>query len=630
MLSVGPSAEDAKMSDAIDQILAAGNVLGGHRTRQKARTLVPALKVRLGVAPGDTTFDPALEDFIIDVILGAAWYVRKYQSARVKAYWFIAANAALVVGVPTALYLASRDMTATGAVALLSGLLTGIFALQKTLSAWFAQQQRYAAWYQCTSDLKQIYYGLLRQHPAGQPDQPSGSSRSLVDDLSAGADQARKIINSEQLAFYQSLALPTMDVLDMLTGSSATVAKLITSLMPAAVPESPAKATNFLTVGTKAIGVTAATPNRTPSDRVDFAAGMARDAVPGATGTLPSFDSATVVACADRSLASAADLEQVFAIAGGFFAWYNRALSGTLAFRHRGKARDDNDINKHFTSFWDQMGVTFGTTPISLVEFCALMSINIEETTGDLTAAPEEVNGMNHPHPGLAYAFDRIPGLKQSYNRSPNKTALELFSDADFVAAHGGLPGAQIILNRPGGIDPAWGGDTWPAGADARPDGTVNGFVMQADFYKFRGRGVIQTTWRDAYKEILRFLLSDNPMLEPGALLIRNQWLASAGTLSGDPALEFVLTTSTTQQWDKLFESPLVLAQGVHIDSSQKRNYLRLSHDVTVLSGDRMTIGSLMRMAATINGGDYPSRVVPMMKTMMSGVAELVEAVATA
>jgi len=55
----------------------------------------------------------------------------------------------------------------------------------------------------------------------------------------------------------------------------------------------------------------------------------------------------------------------------------------------------------------------------------------------------------------------------------------------------------------------------------------------------------------------------------------------------------------------------------------QKGNYLKLRHDVDGLSAGRSVNGSLLHMASRINGGDYPARVVPMMKTMMCGVASL-------
>jgi hypothetical protein len=323
-------------------------------------------------------------------------------------------------------------------------------------------------------------------------------------------------------------------------------------------------------------------------------------------------------------LSNAADVNTLFAAEGGFFAWYNRTLSGTTAFRHRGRARDDADIKGHFTNFWNHLADTFGARTITAVEFSALMAVNIQETTGDLTAAPEEVNGMHGPHPGLAYAFDKIDGLKQSYNHSPNKSALALFEDSDFVSAHKMLPGAQRVLAHPGGIDPAWGGEKWPNGFDATPKASVNGFVMQADFFKFRGRGVIQTTWRSDYREILNFILSADLTSQPDVLAVRQRWEAAAGSRSGRDKLEHILTISRTDEWDRVFLNGLILAQGVQIDSTQKENYLKLSHDIDGLSADRQTRGSLLHMARKINGGDYPATVVPMMKTMMCGIAALV------
>jgi hypothetical protein len=604
----------AESAATIDAILAAGDLLGGHRTRQKAKTLIPDLMQKLGLTTVDPVLERQLEEYVIDVILGAAWYTRKYKSARTKVFLYIAGNASLVVGIPAAIFLGSQHASSaqiSTLAAQFTALLTGIFALQKTLSAWFAQRQQYATWYQCSSDLKQIYYDLLRQH-AG-----ASAGPKLAGDLDAGAERARKVLDTERLGFYQRLSLPTMDVLDMLTGSSNTVTQLISGLMP---PVPGTRPTQSVAVGTKTIADAETLPGS------GGIAGPVQEAVFTTTSALPSFNSNTVLNCANAAISNAADVQAMFAPAGGFFTWYNQTLRSTPAFQHCGRARNDTDIYSKFTNFWNQLKVAFGTDTITFVEFCALMSISIEETAGNMTAAPEEVNGMHHAHPGLAYAFDKIPGLKDSYNHGPNRSALQLFRDHDFITAHDTLPGAQPVLTRPGGIDLAWGEDTWPDGFDATPDARVNGFVMQADFFKFRGRGVIQTTWRSDYKEILRFILSADMTSQPDVLSVRQQWETAAGTRSADAKLEFILTVSRTDEWDRIFLNPLILAEGVHIDSAQKGEYLKLSHDANVLSADQTTKGSLLRMAHKINGGDYPSRVVPMMKTMMEGVADLVSA----
>jgi hypothetical protein len=605
-------------SSSIDSILAKGDILSGHRTRRQAQELMPDFARELGLTNLDPTLKRKMEDFVIEVVLGAAWYTRKYKSAYLKTWFYIACNGALVIGMPVAIYAASRysSFQWTTSVAQFSGLLTGVFAMQKMLSAWFAQQQQYATWYQCSSDLKQIYYELLRQHGGAV----AGSA--LADDLDAGTIQARKVMDTERLGFYQRLALPSMDVLDMLTASSASTTSLVSSLLPAP----GATTTKAVTVGTKTIAGAIAIPAHTDVSQLDNTVTLVDKLALQPSPTASVFDATTVARCAGTTLSGAADINALFQPAGGFFKWYNQTMSGKAAFTHRGAARNDSDINAHFNRFWDLLSVAFGKDPISFVEFCALMAINLEETTGNLTAAPEEVNGMHSVPPGLAYAFNAIPGLKQSYNKASNRTAFECFNDQDFLAAHRALPGADRVLNRLGGIDPAWGSGFWPRGFDATPDATVNGFVMQADFYKFRGRGVIQTTWRADYKAILSYILAADFTAHPDLAAQRQTWTDRAGALGGDAQLEAILTKSRTEEWDQIFLNPLILAQGVSIDNLAKGSYLSLAHNVDVLSADARTEGSLLHMAARINGGEYPTRVVPMMKGLMCGVADLLGA----
>ncbi len=339
---------------------------------------------------------------------------------------------------------------------------------------------------------------------------------------------------------------------------------------------------------------------------------------------IPPFSQQVVDICGDINLRNSADVVAMFAGQGGFFAWYNSVLSATAAFRHRGRAQNTAAINQHFTQFWDQIPNTFGRPQISAIEFCALMSVSIQETTGDLTAAPEEMNGPNRPHPGLAYAFDKIAGLKQSYNTTPNKTAYQLFTDPLFLKQHGGLPGSAVILNNPGGVDRAWSGQTWPASYPTTTvNPAVNGFVMAADFYKFRGRGVIQTTWRSDYKLLIGYILSGAAAGNSVLAALAQKWTGVVPGLAGDEQIEAIATISTEADWTSAFGEPLTLAAGVSIDNNAKGGYLSLSHDAGVLLADKRTKGSCLYMAAKINGGSYPTTVAPMMQTMMCAIAGL-------
>lgn len=92
-----------------------------------------------------------------------------------------------------------------------------------------------------------------------------------------------------------------------------------------------------------------------------------------------------------------------------------------------------------------------------------------------MSANPEKVGTAGHP--GLAYAFDRIPGKKQSYNHANgNRDARKLFTDNTYVAAHRGKSGATRVLQN--GVDPAWAGasvDTVSIPKSVRLSGSLSG-----------------------------------------------------------------------------------------------------------------------------------------------------------
>lgn len=235
---------EATRRSSIESILSKGDVGSGPRSRHRARALLDDFKKQLGL-PLNTKMkiDHALEDFLAEAVLGAAWYQSKSKHALRGIWLYIAVNVALVIGIPLGLIGLARlcngnVCNGTGALpAQITGVLTGILALQKTLSQWYASQQRYAAWYKARSDLKTLYYGLVRQW--------SGKI-SVIDQfrdaLDTATDQARKVISDEQLDYFQRLALPSFDVLDMLTSTKASVSSFVTSLLPGAAPTQVAAA----------------------------------------------------------------------------------------------------------------------------------------------------------------------------------------------------------------------------------------------------------------------------------------------------------------------------------------------------------------------------------------------------
>ena len=147
-------------------------------------------------------------------------------------------------------------------------------------------------------------------------------------------------------------------------------------------------------------------------------------------------------------------------------------------------------------------------------------------------------------HPGLAYLFDAIPGLKRSYNTlKGGRTAFDCFNNPAYLAAHQSLPGAAPFVRT---TDEAWKGESWPATVPTSPTDPNLGFVLEADFMKFRGRGFIQTTGRANYKGLVSFVQTYTGT---------NATLLDYKTRWAGKAPDDVCYSSTNADWDALFQN---------------------------------------------------------------------------
>ncbi len=324
---------------------------------------------------------------------------------------------------------------------------------------------------------------------------------------------------------------------------------------------------------------------------------------------------AIVEAAAAVQFKNGAEIVQFFhAVTGNHFIdWFNAACARKGAWADKAVGTG-SDVKQRFQQIWDNIPIIFDSATINLLQFTALMSILINEV-GQQLLPLTEVCGTSQ-YPGLAYPFDNIPGIKSSYNNASqgNRLAGDLFfDDQDFWTAHGTRAGAAMVRAK-AMLKSQWNGASYPRTLFPTAVEPESGFIHQADFFKFRGRGFIQCTWRSNYKPIVQFVqgyAGDHPVL----LSYKNAWAGK------DPDL--VCTISSNDDWDALFQKTdlTVASRAIALHSNGCGNYLRLSTEPAILTASTTIPGSLYNMGHRINGGSayaeqFSGRVVQLLNTL--------------
>ena len=262
--------------------------------------------------------------------------------------------------------------------------------------------------------------------------------------------------------------------------------------------------------------------------------------------------------------------------AGGFIPWFNSLRQNFLK-----KGRPLNAITdeRNWQKFWNLIPVTYGKESINLAEFLTVNNIVCIETGSAFFPKTERVGTSGHP--GIAYAFDKVKGIKGSYNTlSGNINAFELFNDSDYISAHGNKTLAKKLKNT---SDTRWKGEAFPVGfsgnanKEVTKDGKTNGFIVEADFMKFRGRGFIQSTGRSKYDKLVTYVKgykgTNSTLLD-----FKKKWQGKTNRK--------ILTQSTNRDWDKLFQdTDLILASFAVNQFHESRNdlyYINISSDRTI------------------------------------------------
>lgn len=275
-----------------------------------------------------------------------------------------------------------------------------------------------------------------------------------------------------------------------------------------------------------------------------------------------------------------------------FINFFNSQIAGKGFWA--GKRIGGVGVQDNFAAYWKTV---LATGPITAMHFIAYMSVFINEIEGNLVSKTEGFGSKGHP--GIAYLFDTVAmssangrrWRKKSYNA--NRTLLDLLNDDLFLSSRKDLRFAQDLQQT---NDPIWAGDAYPQSTfPTSGDIATTGIILEGDFFKFRGRGLIQTTWRSNYERLAQYV-TQNSNASAAVAAFHNRL---PGLSPGD-----MCTVSTNSDWDKLFADPerAVLAAAVRIHAKAGK-YLPLAVTSADLNGG--STGSIRVMGDRIGGGGY-------------------------
>lgn len=297
---------------------------------------------------------------------------------------------------------------------------------------------------------------------------------------------------------------------------------------------------------------------------------------------------------------SSSDIDNFFKklSSSGYADWFNKNHAGKNSFGQQ-DGHSSIKISKpsSWSKVWNNISTIYGKDEINLVEFLAIDTIMLNETGGTFEPITESVG--NKSNPGISYAFNSISGLKKSYNTlDTNKTAKKLFNDQQYIKAHGLKPFGTTLKNT---TDPRWDSSLFPSGfsggnTDKETDksGSSNTFITESDFFKFRGRGFIQTTGRSNYNPIVKFILSYNGS-NSNVLKYKNQWSQYNGNV------DTILTISTNKDWDELFFKTdfIIACYAVYTHAKAGGNYQNIDAGLS----DSNLRTAFLKVAKKIAGG---------------------------
>ena len=242
---------------------------------------------------------------------------------------------------------------------------------------------------------------------------------------------------------------------------------------------------------------------------------------------------------------------------------YNTFLeffNATQALRgYYGDFRADAHINEigkltyaNINPIMNNLNYLFGSQGANFFELFITWCTSLSESYG--LPCVERTGSKGHPQ--ISYLFDKINGLKMSYNKPPlNTTVLDSLKNPQFNAKFNNAAYNNThLFNSPSTV---WASEEMPKDNKALLPLDEKNILVHTDFVKFRGRGFVGITWRSNYEIILRELPGVAIGPSGNAVLnILEGWSNRQpwGTyLKNAQNRTKVLNTSTNKEWDDFF-----------------------------------------------------------------------------
>lgn len=305
----------------------------------------------------------------------------------------------------------------------------------------------------------------------------------------------------------------------------------------------------------------------------------------------------------------------------GFVDWYNKNHAGKNNFNGYASIKNTGD----FAKYWSNIKSFYNKDSVNLVEFLSLTTITIIETGSAFKPITEKVG--NPSNPGISYAYNSVAGLKSSYNNNNslgNISAYDLFNNSDYVLAHSHKPFGDKLKNTK---DLRWNSTQFPLGFSGSPDRETstnvaeNTFLAEADFNKFRGRGFIQTTGRDAYLKLIEYIVTYSGQ-NSKLVSYKSKWTNYGQNYN------LIATISTNFDWDDIFKNTdfILPAAAVYIHQSAKGNYLIIDPNQNESNLNK----SIRNIGKKVNGGDsYADKYLLKVKQLINSLNATVPAETT-